>query len=75
MRLWEWFRLPSVEQIRTLHGRLLATECESREGFHLADGVEEQELDGAVPATACGCASPRALYHIAPVRALAAAGD
>ena len=74
MRLWESFRLPVFEQIRTADWRLLATECESREGFHLADGVEECELSGARPAAACGCASPRALYRVESARTLAAAG-
>lgn len=35
-RLWRWFRLPVFEQIRTADGQLLAWECESRDGFHLA---------------------------------------
>lgn len=35
-RLWRWFRLPAFEQVRAADGRLLAWECESRDGFHLA---------------------------------------
>jgi hypothetical protein len=34
--LWRWFGLPVYEQIRTAEGRLVAVECETRNGFHLA---------------------------------------
>jgi hypothetical protein len=37
-RLWRFFRLPVFEQIRDENGRLLAWECESRNGFHFAAG-------------------------------------
>ena len=35
-RLWRLFRLPAFEQVRDRTGRLLAWECEARDGFHLA---------------------------------------
>lgn len=38
-RLWRLFRLPVFEQIRDSGGRLVAWECESRNGFHFAPGV------------------------------------
>lgn len=33
--LWRWFGLPVYEQIRTAGGRLVAVECDTRNGFHL----------------------------------------
>ncbi|MGJ5817761.1 hypothetical protein [Paludibaculum fermentans] len=38
--LWRWFGLPVYEQIRTLDGQLVAEECETRNGFHLAPRSE-----------------------------------
>jgi hypothetical protein len=38
-RLWRLFRLPVFEQIRDAGGRLVAWECESRDGFHFAADV------------------------------------
>lgn len=48
-RIWRWFRLPVFEQIRAADGRLLAWECESRDGFHLASGAP------ASIQALCGC--------------------
>lgn len=49
--LWRWFGLPVYEQIRTAEGRLVAVECETRNGFHLA-GEDAANHDG--PACDCG---------------------
>lgn len=43
--LWRWFGLPVYEQIRTAEGRLVAVECDTRNGFHLA-GEDEANDDG-----------------------------
>jgi hypothetical protein len=73
--LWEWFGLPVFEQIRAAGGRLLATECESREGFHLAAGADPGEIGAAAVEGRCPCGSSQPLYRVAAGRALAAAGD
>jgi hypothetical protein len=44
-RLWRWFRLPVFEQVRARDGRLLAWECESRNGFHLAEDAPSSLYD------------------------------
>jgi hypothetical protein len=44
-RLWRWFRLPVFEQVRAADGRLLAWECESRNGFHIADDAPSSLYD------------------------------
>lgn len=73
--LWEWFGLPVFEQIRTPAGRLLATECESREGFHLAAGTEPGELEVVAINGPCPCGSSQPLYRVSEAHVLAAAGD
>lgn len=58
--LWRLFGLPVLEQIRTAEGRLLAFECEARQGYHtrnpeaLASGFTF--LPGPCP---CGLHGPR----------------
>lgn len=74
-QLWDWFGLPVFEQIRTSSGRLLATECESREGFHLAAGTDPREIGAQTVGAPCACGSAEPLYRLAAARALAAAGD
>lgn len=49
--LWRWFGLPVYEQIRTAEGRLVAVECETRTGFHLA---EENPANGDGRPCDCG---------------------
>ncbi len=69
-RLWRLFRLPVFEQVRDRNGRLLAWECEAREGFHLAADAPSA-LMGLAPCKencACGKALP------APLASSAAAG-
>lgn len=73
--LWDWFGLPAFEQIRSSKGRLLAMECESREGFHLTAGVQPEELGAARIHGGCPCGSTQPLYRLRATRALAAAGD
>ncbi len=48
--LWRWSRVPVYEQIRGRDGRLVAVECDTRNGFHLAE--DGQEGSGAGP---CNC--------------------
>jgi hypothetical protein len=74
-QLWEWYGLPAFEQIRSSSFRLLAMECESRQGFHLAPGADPRQLDAHAGPGACPCGSTQPLYRLAPARALAAAGD
>ncbi len=74
-QLWDWFGLPVFEQIRTSGGRLLASECESREGFHLAAGTDPGELGALAVPGPCPCGSRQPLFRLAAARALAAAGD
>jgi hypothetical protein len=55
--LWEAFGLPFYEQVRDEHGRLLAYECDAREGFHWVG----QEVVAHLPnpaLCACGRAAP-----------------
>lgn len=69
-RLWRHFRLPVFEQVRDPDGRLLAWECEARDGFHLASGAPSN-LAVFAPRfgnCACGMAVP------VPLASVAAAG-
>lgn len=69
-RLWRLFRLPALEQVRDRSGRLLAWECEARDGFHLAADASPGLL-GIAPSRencACGRSTP------APLASSAAAG-
>lgn len=74
-QLWDWFGLPVFEQVRGAGGRLLAAECECREGFHLAEGRDPLELGAQAVGGRCPCGSAQPLYRLAAARALAAAGD
>lgn len=73
--LWDWFHLPTFEQIRGADMRLLATECEARSGFHLSAGVSAGELGALAIAGNCGCGSREPLFRIALQARLAAAGS
>ncbi|MBI4891326.1 MAG: hypothetical protein HY821_11935 [Acidobacteria bacterium] len=75
LQLWDWFGLPAWEQIRGQDGKLLAVECEARNGFHLAPGVDVDHLDGWLDADECDCAQRKPRYRLAAEKALAAAGD
>jgi hypothetical protein len=72
-QLWEWFHVPTYDQIRAGAGELLATECESRAGFHLAEGVDPARLNGVALDVPCGCGSTRKLYRVEPLRGMSAA--
>lgn len=74
--LWNWFRVPVFEQIRTLEGKLIAVECDARAGFHLAEGAEARELGGPAIATGigCRCGQNRTLYRMDARRAATAGG-
>jgi len=54
-RLWRLFRLPALEQVRDRAGRLLAWECEARDGFHLAADVSPGVLGIAPSRENCAC--------------------
>lgn len=54
-RLWDAFGLPFLEQIRDARGRLLAYECEARNGFHWVGG---ETFDGLPRPGNCPCALP-----------------
>jgi len=73
--LWDWFRLPTQEQMRASDGRLLASECEARDGFHLAAVVEAGDVAGVPVEGACSCGSRDPRVRLEPARALAAAAD
>lgn len=61
--LWEWFRVPTFEQIRGSGGELIAFECAARAGFHLAPGVEAEALSLARWLESCPCGSSAPLYR------------
>lgn len=74
--LWGWFGLPYLEQIRDGDGRLLAQECEARDGFHLTADAGTMELEGRLLQAPCECGQISPRVHIAPSLAFAAqAGD
>ncbi|MEJ5366741.1 MAG: hypothetical protein WHT08_00395 [Bryobacteraceae bacterium] len=59
--LWDWFRVPTFEQIRAAGGRLLAYECMARCGFHLAPQAEEASLPLVRTGRLCACGDPAPL--------------
>ncbi len=61
--LWEWFRVPSYEQIRGSGGELLAFECAARAGFHLAPGASAEALSLVRSPERCPCGSRAPLYR------------
>jgi len=61
--LWDWFRVPTFEQIRAADGALLAYECEARDGFHLAAPGAEAQLALVRATVPCACGSPAPLYR------------
>lgn len=74
--IWSWFGLPCFEQIRDGKGRLLAQECEAREGFHLTGDTRPGELGGRLMHTLCGCGQVTPRVRIAAAQVFAAkAGD
>jgi hypothetical protein len=74
--LWGWFGVSCFEQIRDAGGRLLAHECEARDGFHLTAGSEPADLGGRLLHTPCECGQPTPRVRIGPAHALMAhAGD
>lgn len=70
--LWEWFRVPTLEQIRGAGGHLLAYECVARSGFHLAPGSGGRELPFVRAAQSCPCGDPAPLYYPRDLAAAAA---
>ncbi|QOY89786.1 hypothetical protein [Paludibaculum fermentans] len=48
--MWRWSGVPVYEQIRTREGRLVAVECDTRNGFHLAEGSQAEGGDAP-----CNC--------------------
>ncbi|MBA3973063.1 MAG: hypothetical protein C0504_02460 [Candidatus Solibacter sp.] len=54
-RLWQLFRLPAFEQVRDRDGRLLAWECESRDGFHFAPDAPARLVALAGNTRPCVC--------------------
>lgn len=73
--LWEWFRLPVFEQIRTPAGRLLAYECEARDGFHIACPEAAHAIPLSEPLwRPCPCGSAAPLYGPRQLAALRGVG-
>lgn len=67
-RLWNALRLPVLEQMRDINGRLIAYECEARDGFHI--GAAEVGIPGATTIHGvCGCAVPGVRVRIPERRA------
>lgn len=68
--LWQLFRLPVFEQVRDRDGRLLAWECESRDGFHFSPGEFCESGSPSMRPKECGCelAVARALKEAQQVR-------
>lgn len=74
--MWAWFGLPCFEQIRDEDGRLLAQECEARDGFHLTGHTRPVDLGGRLLHTLCECGQVTPRVRISPAHALAASmGD
>jgi hypothetical protein len=71
-RLWEWFGVPTFEQIRLPDGELLAYECEARDGYHLASAEAAEWLGAVRSSLPCACGSPMPVYRIAAARAASA---
>jgi hypothetical protein len=69
-QLWTLFGLPLFEQLRDSAGRLLAQECEARQGFHLP--AQDQPSLVAYPLRAtplpspCPCGRPDPLFDLKP---------
>ncbi len=59
--LWDWFRVPTFEQIRSGAAELLAHECAARCGFHLAPGVDAGRVPLPRAAHPCPCGNPAPL--------------
>jgi len=72
--LWDWFRVPTFEQIRAADGALLAYECEARDGYHLAAPGAETQLALVRATGPCACGSPAPLYRSQPASLTANAG-
>lgn len=70
--MWAWFGLPCFEQIRDADGRLLAQECEARDGFHLTAQARPGDLGGRLVHTLCECGQVTPRVRIAPAQALLA---
>ncbi len=69
-RLWRLFRLPVFEQVRDRNGRLLAWECEARDGFHLAADAPSALMELTPCREHCACGKPMPV----PLGSSAAAG-
>jgi hypothetical protein len=70
--LWRWFGLPCFEQIRGTRGRLLAQECDARDGFHLCGDVDPRLLGGKLLSEPCACGQTTPRMRLAPRRQFAA---
>jgi len=53
--LWRKYCLPVFEQIRDQQGRLIAWECEARQGFHFDAGITVGHRGLHHDVTPCGC--------------------
>ncbi len=74
--LWSWFGLPCFEQIRDGSGRLLAHECEARDGFHLTGDGQPAQVGGWLMQSSCECGQATPRVRITAMRWSAAnAGD
>lgn len=71
-RLWDWFGVPTFEQIRTADGALLAYECEARDGYHLAKAEAAERIGAVRSSLPCACGSAAPVYRIAAGQAAAA---
>lgn len=69
--LWQWFRLPTFEQIRGAGGELLAYECAARCGFHLAPSADVARLRLVRSGFPCPCGNPSPLLCAGAARAAA----
>jgi len=69
--LWQWFRLPTFEQIRGADGELLAYECAARCGFHQAPSADIARLPLGQYAFRCPCGDPSPLLRAGELRAAA----
>lgn len=69
--LWEWFRVPTLEQIRSEDGELLAYECLARLGFHLTPAAAGIAVPLLPEAHRCPCGDPAPLGRARSVAAAA----